>query len=668
MLRHYLRPFRGRVALLIVLLLGSIGLQLLGPQLLGRFVDAASGEAGPSSPNLYGLAALFFVTVLAQKIIHMVTVYFTEDLGWATTNALRADLTAHVLRLDMGFHKLRTPGELIERIDSDVGELAEYFSEIVVSLIGNGLLVAGILVLLFLTDWRVGLVGLAYALSVLLLFRTVQERMVRLYTRISQASAEMLGFLEEYMTGTEDVLPNGGAGYVMRRLYPLLNTVAALRARTYTLSTAVGSTTWFLYAAAVASTMGLGAIAFRSGMMTIGTVFLLVFYVGLLESPLDAVRRQLAGIQRALASVNRTREFFDLRPEVAEPAELSVDIAGSFASFSVSAPGVEFDGVSFAYKDRRPTADDRPQQEMTSDAGDSRRPDEMTSSDVEVSGSVSSGVGRRSAVGGQSDTPTVLRDITFTVAPGRVLGVLGRTGSGKTTLTRLLFRLYDVDVGAIRLHRGKSKMNDHRPQTIVSPPAVVRGLSSAVQTDIRDIPLSELRRHVGMVTQDVQLFAASVRDNLTLFNNYDPARPAVDDGLIADTLETLGLGDWLRGLPAGLDTVLEGGGKGLSAGEAQLLAFARVFLRDPHLVVLDEASSRLDPGTERLLERAIDRLLAGRTGIVIAHRLRTVQRADDILILENGRVVEFGPRLSLAADSASRFYQLLQAGLEEVLA
>ncbi len=159
-----------------------------------------------------------------------------------------------------------------------------------------------------------------------------------------------------------------------------------------------------------------------------------------------------------------------------------------------------------------------------------------------------------------------------------------------------------------------------------------------------------------------------MRDNLTLFNNYDPTRPTIDDDRIIAALETLGLGDWCRGLPEGLDTVLESGGKGLSAGEAQLLAFTRVFLRDPQLVVLDEASSRLDPGTEALLERAIDRLLDGRTVIIIAHRLRTVGRADDILILENGRVVELGPRAALAADAGSRFYRLLQTGLEEVLA
>mgnify|MGYP001420643844 CR=1 FL=1 len=602
MLRHYLRPHRRRLALLFLLLGGSIALQLLGPQLLGRFVDAAAGEVAAN--RLATIAALFFVAVLAQKIIHLVAVYLTEDLGWATTNALRADLTAHVLRLDMGFHKLRTPGELIQRIDGDVGELAEYFSEIVVSLLGNGLLVAGILVLVFVEDWRVGLVGLTYALIMLTLFRVIQARVVRLYTRVSQASAELLGFLEEYMTGTEDVLPNGGAAYVMQRLTPLLNTHAALRTRTYTLSNVVGATSTFLFAVTVAATMGLSALAFRAGTMTIGTVFLLVFYVGLLESPLDAVRRELASIQRALAGVNRTREFFELRPEVGESVAGTTALAGG-------PPAVRFEGVTFAYKDQPVASDER----------------RVTSDD--------------SSLGTRHSLPvTTLADVSFDLVPGRVLGVLGRTGSGKTTLTRLLFRLYDVDSGAITLDG----------------------------VDLRAVGLGALRRHVGLVTQDVQLFAASVRDNLTLFSNYDPTQPKVSDDDIAAALATLGLGAWLRALPDGLDTLLESGGKGLSAGEAQLLALARVFLRDPRLVVLDEASSRLDPATEGVLERAIDRLLAGRTGIVIAHRLRTVQRADDILILEGGRVVEHGPRAALAAAPGSRFSRLLQTGLEEVLA
>ena len=159
-----------------------------------------------------------------------------------------------------------------------------------------------------------------------------------------------------------------------------------------------------------------------------------------------------------------------------------------------------------------------------------------------------------------------------------------------------------------------------------------------------------------------------MRDNLTLFRRYDRTKPPIPDAEIEAALHTLGLGDWLASLPNGLDTELKTGGQGLSAGQAQLLAFTRVFLRNPQLVILDEASSRLDPATEQLLERAIDTLLDGRTAIIIAHRLRTVQRADEILILENGRIQEIGPRLELLNNPNSRFAQLLQTGMEEMLA
>jgi ABC-type multidrug transport system fused ATPase/permease subunit len=223
--------------------------------------------------------------------------------------------------------------------------------------------------------------------------------------------------------------------------------------------------------------------------------------------------------------------------------------------------------------------------------------------------------------------PLALDGVSFRLEPGRVLGVLGRTGSGKSTLARLVARLYDPTAGRVLLGG----------------------------VDLAAMRLEELRQRVGLVTQEVQLFRASLRENVTLFD------PSLPERRVLEALETIGLGEWLRragGIEAELDPA------GLSAGEAQLVAFARLFLRDPELVVLDEASSRLDPATERLLERAVDRLLEGRSAIVIAHRLATVERADEILILERGRVIEHGPRAALAADPRSRFGELLALGLE----
>jgi ATP-binding cassette, subfamily B, bacterial len=227
----------------------------------------------------------------------------------------------------------------------------------------------------------------------------------------------------------------------------------------------------------------------------------------------------------------------------------------------------------------------------------------------------------------------VLQEIDFRLEPGRILGLLGRTGSGKTTLARLVFRLYDPTKGAIALG---------------------------------DVPLQipqlkSLRERVALVTQDVQLFQATIRDNLTFFNRNIP-----DDRIMA-VIEELGLLSWFQAHPDGLDTKLETGGRSLSAGEAQLLAFTRVFLKDPGLVILDEASSRLDPVTEQLIENAIEVLLQNRTSIIIAHRLGTIHRTDEIMILDKGKIIEHGERIQLAKDPDSHFYHLLQTGLEEVL-
>ena len=220
-----------------------------------------------------------------------------------------------------------------------------------------------------------------------------------------------------------------------------------------------------------------------------------------------------------------------------------------------------------------------------------------------------------------------VRDVSFHVAPGRTLGLLGQTGSGKSTLARLLFRFYDPQQGQITLNG----------------------------VDIRDVTIQALCSRIGLVTQNVQLFHGSLRDNITFLDRTIP------DAAVLDALQMLGLGEWVARLPAGLETQLHG--DSLSAGEAQLVALTRAFLQQPDLIILDEASSRLDPRTEALVLQALNKLLQGRTAIVIAHRLQTVSTVDDILILEDGQVSEFGTRAELAASSTSRYTRLLETDM-----
>ena len=222
----------------------------------------------------------------------------------------------------------------------------------------------------------------------------------------------------------------------------------------------------------------------------------------------------------------------------------------------------------------------------------------------------------------------VLRELSFRIEAGRSLGILGRSGSGKTTVTRLLARLYDPSAGRVALNG----------------------------VDLREYRLSAVRAGISVVTQEVQFFRGSIRDNLCLFD------PTVDDRRLEAAFERLGLLSWLARQPAGLDTIISNAQLALSAGEAQRLALARAFLRDPDIVVLDEAAARLDPVTEREVEHALKALLQGRTGVVIAHRLRSVEKVDDILILERGRIVEHGPRQALLDDPRSRLNELLAVG------
>jgi ATP-binding cassette subfamily B protein len=311
-----------------------------------------------------------------------------------------------------------------------------------------------------------------------------------------------------------------------------------------------------------------GALLYERGVITIGSVFMLLAYTNLLAVNLGNIANQAGDFQQAIVAIRRVTRLFQVESAVPE---------GPGSALVRPSPSVEFGEVSFAYVEGTP----------------------------------------------------VLRHLSFRLEGGQSLGLLGRTGSGKSTLVRLLFRFYDPSQGTVYLDG----------------------------VDLRQMRLADLRAAIGMVTQEVQLFHATARENLSLFDE------SISDQQIRRVISDLGLDPWLQSLPDGLDTLLAGD-SGLSAGESQLLALARVFLQDPRLVILDEASSRLDPATEALLEQVIDRLLAGRTAIVIAHRLHTLRRMNQVLLLEDGCLLENGDRHRLATDPASRFHRLLQAGAE----
>ncbi len=592
LLVRYLRPQWRWALLLVALVLAAIGIQLVSPQLMRSFIDAA--QAGAPTEALLRLAVVFLGLALAQQLVSVSATYVGERVGWTATNGLRADLAEHCLRLDMSFHNAHTPGEMIERVDGDVTALSSFFSQIVIQVGGNALLLVGIMVLLLREDWRLGLTLGGFALAALYTLLRLRNIAVPHWAAERQAAAELYGYMEERLAGTEDIRANGAQAYAMLGFYRLMRRQMASSLRAGLMGNILLNSQTLLIALGMALAFALGAYLFGAGTLTIGTVYLVFSYMTMLERPLERITRQLQELQRAGAAVGRIRGLLAIESRIVDPpAPAGALPAGPLA--------VAFRGVSFSYHDEPPTGGD--------DDDGAATPQEA-----------------------------VLSDISFELRPGAVLGLLGRTGSGKTTLTRLLFRLYDPDCGAVALG------------------------AAGAPVDVRDLPLAKLRGRIGMVTQNIQLFHGTVRDNLTFCD------PAVADGRILDALRALGLEGWLQALPAGLDTELDSGGGGLSAGEAQLLAFARVFLQDPGLVVLDEASSRLDPATERLVERAVTGLVRGRTAIIIAHRLSTVGRADEIMILEQGRICEHGPRDALAADPASRFACLLQTGLQEVLA
>ncbi|KAM3115648.1 ABC transporter ATP-binding protein [Phormidesmis sp. 146-33] len=568
LLADYLKPQWKPVLALTIALLTSIALQIINPQILGYFIDTA--VQGGSQQALLTATIAFITIALLTQAATITATYLSEIVAWTATNALRVDLASHCLRLDLSFHKAHTPGELLEKIDGDVNLLSKFFSELIIHILGNGVLLFGILIALCFENSLAGVSLTAFAIIALTVLVAQRAMAIAPWAEYRQISAEYYGTIGEHIAGREDLRANGSTSYVMIRFYKLLQRWLPVYQKARFASTILWFTSVGLFTIGNAIALFLCAYLWSKNAITIGTAYLIFHYTNLLAQPIERIREELEQLQQVEASIQRIYELRNTQSALSDQGQ---------AVLHSGACAVSFEQVYFQYEPKNWT----------------------------------------------------LHNLSFYLPAGQTLGILGHTGSGKSTIARLLLRLYEIQAGEIRLGN----------------------------CAIADLSLSDLRSRVGLVTQDVQLFQASVRDNLTFFNDRIP------ETSILETLEELGLAQWLRSLPNGLDTQLGADSNGLSAGQAQLLALVRVFLKNPSLAILDEASSRLDPQTEQLIEGAIDRLLAKRTGMIIAHRLQTLQRVDQILILEQGKIVEYGDRKTLTNQLDSRFSQLLRTSANQ---
>ncbi|MHA1481513.1 MAG: ABC transporter ATP-binding protein [Candidatus Thorarchaeota archaeon] len=567
--KKYMLPFKKRISALAFLMVTNVILQVINPQIIRAYIDIVTTSTGG---DLFTEVALLYIAIaIIQQVALVTAVYIAQDLAWQSTNSLRADLFGHCVNLDMTFHNEHRPGDMIERIDGDMNTLSNFFSQFTILILTNIMVIGAIVVALFIENFFFGLAFLLFVLVAFVLIYKTQDIAITLWKKARDSTTKLLGMIEENLGGIEDIRANGARNNVMRKFHGDSKELYDMQMKASIKTMFFIGVIYALEALSLVLVFGIGIPFLQGGIFTIGTIVMLHLYAGLLLGPVIRILRQMQDLQLAGASIKRVQEMFERKSKISDDGKIELEDGPIL---------LEFQDLSFEYKEGTP----------------------------------------------------VLKRLSFAVEKGKVLGLIGPTGSGKTTISRLVFRLYNPTSGGI-------KVND---------------------IELRDIPTSHLRKQVAMVTQSVEIFQASLRDNVTFFDSN------IDDDTIIEVLKDVGLGAWFEKLPEGLDSKLKSD-SGLSAGESQLLALTRVFLRNPSLVILDEASSRLDPVTERLVERAVDKLLKDRTAIIIAHRLSTLNRAHDILLLEDGEIAEFGNREKLAKDSSSRFYQLLQTGMMEVL-
>jgi len=569
LLKTYLLPFKKQVVILATTMVLSVAVQIINPQIIRYYIDEVSTSSEIST--LQNAALLFIVFAIIQQVLSITSVFFSQRISWGSTNLLRSEILSHTMGLDMTFHNKYKPGDLIERVDGDVNALSNFFSRLVLMLVSNILLIVGILGAIFIEDLTLGLVFTVFTATGLFVTYYVRKFIVPYWKKTREANMQLFGFLEEHLQGIEDIRSLGMVENVKKKHYQKESEKYKIAMKAMIYSGLMNLTFNGMVSFGTTLVYVVGVPIYLRGGISLGSLFILNYYVALLINPIFVILSQIQTLQQADASIERIEELLTMESKIQDNGLLLVPEQGI---------GLSFDNVDFAYHEDK----------------------------------------------------NVLSSLNFRLDPGKKLGIIGRTGSGKTTIARLIYRFYD-------------------PQ---------RGNISIAGNDVRDYQLGDLRSNIGAVTQDVQIFQATLKQNLTFFDDR------YSDEEILDIIKRVGLWDWYTQQSDGLNTRITE--KQLSAGQAQLLSVGRLFLKQPKIIILDEASSRLDPVTEKALDNAVNQLLAGRTSLIIAHRLSTLDKVDYILNIKFGKIIEFGEREELLNNKSSEYSKLIATGKEMLLA